>query len=392
MKRRRGKISLHRFSNKQNRLGIHDQTFRSLFLTFAGIELSNISAGLIDGLIVSRFLGAKAMAAAGVSYPIFSIGGMISGLLAVGMQTMCTSELGKGKIKDVNRIFSAAVYIGAVAALFVLFVIFSGLLAGIYIRNDPRLLHITAFAIICLAIRMPFDGLVRPRISYLQSVKKTRHMQVLITLVVLVNVVICAWILGRLFGVYGVLICFAVSDLMTLVMEWLYYVGKTGKLFPPVEAYLELPAEVRRGPGDVIALDIRDMEDISIVSEQIMLFCRGHKIARRVGYKAAVCFEEIAVDTIQFGFPVCRERPRIELRVMCSGEKLILRLKDNCPMFDLQKQLAMQMNANKSEKRLGFEIIRGMSEDISYYHSFEMNNVILVFQLMSGQAGSAEMS
>ena len=59
-----------------NRWVVLDQSFFALFLTFSLIELSNVGAGLIDGLIVSNFLDAEAMAAAGIAYPIFSIAGI----------------------------------------------------------------------------------------------------------------------------------------------------------------------------------------------------------------------------------------------------------------------------------------------------------------------------
>lgn len=60
------------------RWAITDKMFFSLFLTGSIIEFSQVGAGFIDGLIVSRFLGPEAMAAQGIVYPIFSILGIIS--------------------------------------------------------------------------------------------------------------------------------------------------------------------------------------------------------------------------------------------------------------------------------------------------------------------------
>ena len=79
------------FSKKSaNRWLVLDQSFFTMFITFSLIELANVGAGLIDGLIVSNFLDAEAMAAAGIAHPIFSISGIFGGMFATGMQTRCS--------------------------------------------------------------------------------------------------------------------------------------------------------------------------------------------------------------------------------------------------------------------------------------------------------------
>ena len=108
---------MHFFSKKPNRWAAVDQSFTSLFVTFSLIELANIGGGIIDGLIVSNFFEADALAAVGIANPMFSISGIISGLLATGMQTMCAQELGRGNLKSLNRLFSAVFYIGTVVSI-----------------------------------------------------------------------------------------------------------------------------------------------------------------------------------------------------------------------------------------------------------------------------------
>ena len=94
-----------------------DQSFLSLFITFSLIEFTNRGSGIIDGLFVSNYLDADSMASVGIAKSIYSFIGIVSGLLAVGMQSRCTHELGKGDIKDFNRIFSAVFYVSVVVSL-----------------------------------------------------------------------------------------------------------------------------------------------------------------------------------------------------------------------------------------------------------------------------------
>ena len=597
---------------KANRWRVLDQSFLAMFFTFSLIELANVGAGLIDGLIVSNFLDHEAMAAAGIAHPIFSIAGIFGGLLGTGMQTLCSRELGRGDIGAFNRIFSAvmilgtafslvltaalllwaeplAMFLGAsgkgaslvkpaaqylrgigiglpglimvnalalavqmdsgrkrvvtssllysglnvaldlgavflhlgmfgiglatslalyvqitclflhflakdsmlrfvrlrtdvremlslvyngtekalrrvgsvvrpvlvnkliifyggsmamtamsvrsnlcdfsqlfavgladtaamlVGVLFgekndegireagsclhraclifcgavcLLFFIFAEPLAGLYISERGEIFDMTVFAVRMIALQAPVNGFLRPRITYLQAVDRTRNMQALIILSSLVYIVLSAFILGLVFGPYGVLACFLVSDLLSLATIWLYYAVRTRKLFPTPEDYMALPRNFYRSPGEVILLDVQDEEDISLVSEQIQLFCKGHGIDMHTGYEAAVCFEELAVNIIRHGFPYCKGEPGIDLRVVYDPEALIIRMQDNCPHFNVESEIARMVSQGKAgpDDYLGLKVLAGMVKDIKYVHSLETNNVILRLPLKAKKA------
>ncbi len=100
--------------------------------------------------------------------------------------------------------------------------------------------------------------------------------------------------------------------------------------------------------------------------------------------KASVCFEELAENIINFGFPMCKNNPGIDLRVVYTKDELVLRLKDNCPMFDVEKNIALALSDQKKYgkvKSMGLKVIGSISESIRYVHSLENNNVIVSFNL-----------
>jgi two-component sensor histidine kinase len=98
--------------------------------------------------------------------------------------------------------------------------------------------------------------------------------------------------------------------------------------------------------------------------------------------KAALCFEELAVNVIQFGFPKCKKEPCIDLRLVISEDELVMRLRDNCPMFDVERYIAQQIKDSNDDgdPHLGLKMIASLSENIRYVHSLENNNVILRFE------------
>ena len=592
---------------ENHRWAITDKMFLSLFLTGSIIELSQVGSGFIDGLIISRFLGAESMAAEGIVHPIYSIMGVVSGLLAVGMQVRCTQMIGRGNPKDVSRFFSATVYVGAVASLLltflvlvfakpfaallgasgnaadlllpaskylvgigvgipplimtailapafqldsgrktiqtgalieavsdvlldilavklglgiigvglatavasylnllyqcthflkkdrmlhfvrpnipvreflqmltnggeraikrvfntirpvvlniiiisyggaiamsalsvrnslsnfvevfgagiasavalltgmyygevneeaigevnacerkwifrccgcvcVLMLLLAPLIARLYVSEEGELFRMVTFVIQMLALQNPLQALITNRIKYLQAIQRKRNMNLLIFAAQLAFVLLSAFVLGKLFGVYGILSCFTVSDAVTLITIRVFYAIKCRTHFPTQRDLLALPSEFYLHPGDVISLDIRSMEDVALTSEQIMLFCKGHKVDRKIAYFAALSFEELAANTVEYGFPQNRSKqPIIDLRAVITGDLFVMRLRDNCPRFDITKQIADANAADADPLRnIGIRTVSKTASDISYLHTFETNCIILRFSL-----------
>ena len=583
-----------------------DQSFLSLFFTFTLMQLANRGSGIIDGLFVSNFLDTDSIASVGIAKSIYSLTGIVSGLLSVGMQSRCSHEMGKGDVKNFNRIFSAMFYISiAVSVVFGILVflgaepmavlmgasgkgaalvngtaaylrgiaigipstilalvlssacqldsakrrvrisafvylvsdvvldyvavklslgvfgiglatsvayylqlgyllfhfrskdrmlaftkfstspkevfsvlslgteralrslgtfispvivnriillfggtiamtafsvqkdlinfaeifawglanttalqagvyygemntgsmwamgrsahkycaIFLGLtglvlvvlakpIAMLYISDRGELFDMVVFASVMTGLFAPFNGLVLSRISYLNSIKKIRSMQIMTFLSSIVYTIISAYALGWMFGTNGLLASDLMRTLLLLLTVWLYYSVRAKKVFPGVRAYLALPDSFRISPGDLIYLDVRDIEDVSLVTEQIQLFCRGHRIDDLTEMKVALCFEGLAAHTIQFGFPKCKKEPYIDLRLVFTEKELVMRMRDNCPMFDVERYIAQKIEASDDDNmNLELKMIRNLAEDIKYVHSLDNNNVILRFEL-----------
>lgn len=594
-------------ASRRSRWEITDKMFFSLFLTGTIIEFSQVGAGFIDGLIISRFLGSDAMAAEGIVHPVFSILGIISGFFAVGMQTCCAREIGRGNRENYLRFVSATVYVGAILSLIItvllvafarpfsvllgasgnaadladpaseyltglsigafplimtvilspalqldtgrgyiqtgalieavfnvimdivavkmgwglfgvgfatavasylnllylctfflkkdrtlrfvranvsvkefvkmltngsemavrrlantlrpvilnsviisyggaaamsalsvrnnfsnfakifgagiasavsllagvyygeineegieevnrfehrmvacfsgsiafLILIFAKQIARFYIPGNGSVYDMAVFAIRILAVQIPIQALIESRIKYLQAVQRKRNMQLLTLCTRLLFVVLSAFVLGNLFGSLGILACFTVSDALTLLAVFLYYTIRSRKLPPTRRDFLNLPDEFRVHPGDVISLDIQSREDISLVSEQIMLFCKGHKIDSRIAYFASLSFEELSSVILERGFPKNRSsRPMIDLRAVITDETFVIRLRDNCPKYDITKEIAAVNEAgNDPAHNIGIRIVSKLASDITYLNTFDTNSLIIQFKL-----------
>lgn len=265
-------------------------------------------------------------------------------------------------------------------------------IAAFYAGGDDAAAELTRIALISVALQCPLEALVRSRITYLQRIQKNWNMRFLILISITASPIVSALILGRLFGVYGVLVCYTVSNLLSLIVVWIIYSVKHKKIRPTSTQYLNLPDEFHVGPGDVISLDIRHMEDVSVVSEQIDMFCRGHRVSPEIGRRASICFEEMASTTIQNGFPLNRAKaPIIDLRVVISDDKLVMRLQDNCPKYDVAARIKA-LSAGSGEDRhadLGTWMTFKLADRINYAYCYETNLLFMEFDLPAPPAPQA---
>ncbi len=72
---------------------------------------------LIDNVMISRYLGEKAIAAYGLADPILLAIGAIATLLASGVQVMCSKALGRGSQEEANAGYSCAIVTAAVVSV-----------------------------------------------------------------------------------------------------------------------------------------------------------------------------------------------------------------------------------------------------------------------------------
>ena len=261
--------------------------------------------------------------------------------------------------------------------------VFAKLLARLYVADSEETYQMTVFAFRMIGLQLPLWSLIESRVKYLQAVNKKYNMNVLIVTQNILLVILSALILGKLFGSYGVLACYTVSDTLSLISIYIFYVVKCRKGRPQRKDFLNLPEYFHLNPGDVISLDIRDEDDVSLVSEQIMMFCKGHKVNERISYFASLAFEELAANIVQYGFPKNRSsHPIIDVRAVIKNDMLVLDLRDNCPQYDITKHMAeIHDNPDDISHNIGTRIVSKIASDIIYLRTFDTNNVIIQFKL-----------
>ena len=348
----------------------------------------NVFRPIIINRIIIACGGALAMSALSVLNNLtdfmlaFSTGAASALALQVGLYY---GEVNSEGIKEAG-VMCHRVSLMSSLALLVGILVFTTPLANVYTSGDPEMNRYVVFAFRMFALQIPLDAMKRARISYLESVRKSKLMLLLILLSGFVAPVLSSFVLGRIAGVYGVLAGATVSDFITLLAVQIFYISTKKKVRPTVSDYLALPDAFQLGPGDVISLDIVDQEDVSLASEQIALFAKGHHFPPKIGYFAALAFEELANNTIQYGFPENKSAVKmIDLRVVYSGGNLIVRMRDNCPRFDPCRK-NLELLGAASETAIGIRLANRLASEIQYVNTFDTNAIIYQYRVDGGEA------
>ncbi|MBQ4232962.1 MAG: hypothetical protein II699_06740 [Lachnospiraceae bacterium] len=76
---------------------------------FVMLELTNGITYIVDGTLISHYLGDVAFAACGMTGLCYSIIAMISGVVSAGITSICSKQMSQGAIENANKAFSMAV-------------------------------------------------------------------------------------------------------------------------------------------------------------------------------------------------------------------------------------------------------------------------------------------
>jgi len=250
-------------------------------------------------------------------------------------------------------------------------------IAIFYLGRDSELLNLLSFSIACTFVQSYFTSLTLSRVAYLQSLRKIRQAQVLTMSLNLIYVVGFAYLLNAIFGLYGIMASGIVSEFLVLVSIAVLYHLPRFRGENDDNVYLCTDKSLEIGPGDVISLEIRNEEDASLLSEQIQLFCKGHKLEQHTGYFAGLCAEEMALLSLRSGG---KTQPTVHIRVVISDGKLVLRFRDNAKLFNITK-LAEQLSDDADEETLGLRIITAQADDIQYFRTLESNNTLIFLKI-----------
>ena len=168
---------------------------------------------------------------------------------------------------------------------------------------------------------------------------------------------------GRISGEFTVTLVIAVCLLFCLLKQRKSTTDNNGK---GCSGYSELEAT------------IHSVDEAVAFSESLRVFCINNNISSRISLAAALCAEEVACNTITWGYHGVPDRT-VDMRAVCRGDRIILRFRDYGQRFDPKSYISNVLVHDKDPARnMGLKILSGLTSEIQYMCIVDCN-VLLIY-------------
>ena len=143
---------------------------------------------------------------------------------------------------------------------------------------------------------------------------------------------------------------------------------------PPrtLEDLMAIPERIGVGEEDRIDISVRSIEEVMEISRRVIGFCDRRGIDRRRAVFAGLCLEEMAGNSVTYGFAMDPKKHSVDIRVTHKGDGIILRIRDNCAAFD-PSEYARVMRPDEQGKNVGIHLVYRIAAEVSYQNLLGMN-------------------
>lgn len=212
--------------------------------------------------------------------------------------------------------------------------------------------------------------------SYCQGSGQTKKAYVITICDCFICPLLMALLLGGLFGVPAIWLCYVLGEgLTTVVMLSLFRMSNHEQ--HGLDAIIPFPRSFGRdiraayehclsgtGPNEVVE-----------VSKKIGSFCADHGADNRISNLMSLAAEEAVGNVIEHGFSDGKPHS-VEVRVLKKDAEWILRVRDDCRLFDPKKYMEQYTDEDPSAN-IGLKLLREIASDMAYVNALKLNNLMI---------------
>ncbi len=330
---------------------------------------------LIVNFLVLQHVGSVGLSAFAASNSLLAVIWAIPfGMVAVSRMLFSISigEEDRRSLIDVMKIAltkGMLVMMGIVALLILL----ADPLTQLFYRDtgDP-VYRMTVMGFRILPLCMPPAMLSLHFASYAQTMEKRVMSVVLPVIDGLVGVVLFSFILIPVMKMNGLYVANVLNGILCAIVI-LFGAWIVQKRCPrSLEDIMAIPGGFGATEMERIDITVRNMEEVIGISRQVMEFCEKRGIDKRRTNLAGLCLEEMAGNVISHGFTKDQKKHSVDIRVVHSGNEVIMRIRDNCRAFN-PSEYAEKMEMDELGKNVGIHLVWKMAKNISYQNLLGMN-------------------
>jgi Na+-driven multidrug efflux pump/anti-sigma regulatory factor (Ser/Thr protein kinase) len=273
--------------------------------------------------------------------------------------------------KTLQLVFTKGLLLSVVVGA-VIFAI-SPMLTGIFFPDRASNVYHLAYQLFAIySVCIPLILICQILTNYLQATGHNFFVNIQSIFDGFFAIVIPAAILAPVMGALGVWISNPIGIILTIltapVYAFIYW-----RHFPKnLDEWMFLSPDFGVAPENVLDIPIYNYDDVSDASARIQEFCADHGMEKRSAYYSALCLEELAGNVVKHGFTADKKKHFLSVMTLFLGEKVILRLKDDCVPFD-PVQMAEMTSDKGGFDNMGIRMVYRIASDVSYQNMLGMN-------------------
>ena len=330
---------------------------------------------LIVNFLILQYVGSVGVSSFAASNSVLAVcWPVIFGMVAVArmMYAISLGEEDRQSLVDITKIVLSRglpIVLAMIAGLFLL----AEPLTQLFYRDpaDP-VYRYTVMGFRLLPLCMPGSLWSLLYVPYAQGAEKKGIAVILPIVDGMVGVVVCSFFLIPAMQMNGLYLSNILNGPICAgiiaVGAWLSL-----KRFPRnLEDMLAIPGHIGVGPDERIDISVTSMEEVTSVSRRIGEFCGQRGIDARRSFFASLCMEEMAGNIVRHGFVKDRKQHSADIRVVHKGDRIILRIRDNCAAFDPSERLKT-MQPKENGENVGIKLVYGIAEQVNYQNLLGLN-------------------
>lgn len=187
-----------------------------------------------------------------------------------------------------------------------------------------------------------------------------------------VGVTVCSFILIPIMKLNGLYVSNILNGVICFTVIVISAVIETKRFPTSMEGLMAIPRNIGVNEDQRIDITIKNIDEAVDISSRIVDFCKERGIDKRRSFFAGLCMEEMATNIVEHGFSRDSRSHSIDIRVIVMGDKLILRLRDDCAEFDPSER-ADTMQSGKTGKNIGIKLVYSIAEKVDYQNLLGLN-------------------
>ena len=344
-------------------------------------RIANMLRPLFLNRLVLALGGGAAMSAMSVRNNLSDIGDVVGcGIAAAVLLVVAVLYGGENRdgIMQVCRLTVKYItfIVGAVALAFF---ILAPWIAEFYAMGDAEVAGLATFAIRCMAVNLVLNALIEAYIGFLQATDQTLKTHVVNVASRFACVVICAFVLGGLFGINGVWLAFPVGSAVLIAAIVIIAMVRKRSIKIGPDDILGLHTDFGATLENTLWYNITSANPTyTIKEEDIFALCEKQGIDHKKACRAALCLEEMVVNIIEHGLASDDKPHSIDIKVVAKDGDVILRVRDDCELFNVrEKGESWRKDPDNPERNLGIRVAMKKAKDLKYVNSLGTNTLLI---------------